>query len=173
MARHTKQKDGGTKKWKYLLYACFLIVGALLIAGLPQYYRLRSNGKLEAMKALDRVCNIHNVKIIDLRYLVLGLVSSYGFTDSDTPAGKVEYFMVDMLPDSSIPDDLQLSSEESIEFSDQIWEIISEYRSEMDCPQLMPPESPYQWRMMEAPSGEHLAIWCGGTSSDQLHILSW
>ena len=92
MARQAKAKNGRPRRWQYLLYGCFLVLGVLIIVGLPQYFRLRSNGRLEATKALDQVCDTFDVKIIDFRHRIMGMVQTHAFAESDTPAGKVEYF---------------------------------------------------------------------------------
>lgn len=166
------EKNSNPKFRKYILYACFLCIGALLIAGLPQYYRLRSNGSVEAAKALDRVCKVHDVKIIDFRHKALGLVRPYASTDSDTPAGKVEYFEVGLI-NNQVPETLQLSSEDDTEFYDQVSEIFSTYAYEMNCLEFRPPESPYQWMMITSSSGEHLAVWYEEKNPKIISILSW
>ncbi len=173
MARQAKAKNGRPRRWQYLLYGCFLVLGVLIIVGLPQYFRLRSNGRLEATKALDQVCDTFDVKIIDFRHRIMGMVQTHAFAESDTPAGKVEYFEVRLFPDSDTPEKLELSSDEDTEFYDQVWGIMSEYRSAMDSLAVLPPKSPYQWRLTELPSGECMAIWHEEETPNELHLLTW
>lgn len=175
MAEQTKTKKRLPIPLQYVLYACFLLIGALLIVGLPQYYRFRTNGKLEGIKALDELCEDFDVKIIDFRHRIIGAVLVYGATESDTPAGKVEYYEVRMFEGSDTPEKLELSSEESTEFSNQVWEILMEYRgaNAMNCIDAVPPVSPYRWKLMELPSGESLAIWYQEDGLNQLHLLTW
>lgn len=173
MVRQAKGKNGKPRRWQYLLYGCFLILGVLIIVGLPQYFRLRSNGSLEAAKALDLVCETFDVKVIDIRHRIMGMVQLYVHAESDTPAGEVEYFEIRLFPDSDTPEKLELSSSESAEFYDQVWGIMSEYRSAMDSIDVLPPESPYQWTLKQLSSGECLAIWYEEENPNELHLLSW
>lgn len=175
MAERTKTQKSKPRPLQYVLYACFLLIGALLIVGLPQYYRLRTNGSLEGIKALDKVCEDFDVKIIDFRHRIIGAVVVYGVAESDTPAGKVEYYEVEMFEGSNTPDKLGLSSEESTEFNNQVWEILMGYRGAdaMNCIDAVPPVAPYRWKMMELPSGESLAIWYQEDGRNQLNLLAW
>lgn len=173
-----KQNKKG-KKWQYILYACFLIFGALLIVGLPQYTRLRQGNGTNALKALDSVCESYDIKILDFRYRVTAPFNDFASVSSDTPAGNVTYFEIHLFPNDKKIDKLQLSSEENDDFESLVWEITSSYKGAMNIPDLYPPQSPYKWRLIEKSSGECLAIWYTKDESqsyktpEKLYLLSW
>ena len=169
------QKTKKVKLWQYTLYVCLLLLGALLIVGLPQLDRLIMNGDLYHMKQLDRICETYDIHFIDFRHRIIGSVVDYSSVDSDTKACKVEYIEIKLFPNDKALEKVQLSSEESEEFEAQVNEIITTYHDERLISALKP-RNPYQWRLIEKSSGEHLAIWYNVNEfgdSVYLQLLSW
>ena len=178
-----KKETNGRFKLHYLLLVCVLLLIGFLVVGFVQYMRLRTSGDLEAVEALDDVCKTYDIEVLDFKSRWISFVIFYASTEADTPAGNVEYFRVKLSQDRDITEELQLSTEEDSEFSDLVWETTGEYRSSMTArgisgslttSDLTAPQSPYHWRLLETPSGRHLAIWYEEEfRPDEVHLLSW